>query len=184
MCFILYVYEQSHGQRTLSFLVGEKLWERDWYINFVTENFLTKFYPKKVLTVCQKYFRGQVCYPSKVVPHPNLRNCNFILFLFQQNQIQNIIVGQQQNYLKTAMKTISGSSNWYFIKKEALMSFWYVYLLTTNKIVGPKGQFFCTELDRKMEMKNLYVNFKRKAGKNIGKTIKKFSFFPPSFDHF
>ena len=56
------------------------------------------------------------------------------------------------------MKTISRSSDWYFIKKEVFLSPWYVYLPMTDEIVDLKDHFR-TELDLMMVMEGSYVNF-------------------------
>ena len=56
--------------------------------------------------------------------------------------MQNIIVGQQQKYVKAAMKTVSGSSNWYSINKRVFLSAWYVYLSTIDRKLGLEGRYF------------------------------------------
>ena len=56
--------------------------------------------------------------------------------------MQNIIVCQQWKHLKTAMETISLSSNLYFVTKEVFLSPSYIYLPITDAKVGPKDQFF------------------------------------------
>ena len=50
---------------------------------------------------------------------------------------------------KTTMKTISGSSNWYFIKKETCLfaNYW--------RNSEPRWPMFCTELDLMMGMEGL-----------------------------
>ena len=69
----------------------------------------------------------------------------------------NIIVGHQGKYVKTAMETISGSINWYFVKKEVFSTPWYAYLPINDEKVGRASQCFCTELD--LDGSYFYMNF-------------------------